>query len=63
MSAFDKIEAKANKMLDEANAMAELNNMSANDDIDALASKYDSTSSASPVVDDELAALKAKLGM
>ena len=63
MSAFDKIEAKANKMLDEANAMAELNNMSANDDIDALASKYDSTSSASPAVDDELAALKAKLGM
>ena len=63
MSAFDKIEAKADRMLDEANAMAELNNMSADDDIDALASKYDSTSSASPAVDDELAALKAKLGM
>ena len=63
MSAFDKIEAKADRMLDEANATAELNNMSVDDDIDALASKYDSTSSASPAVDDELAALKAKLGM
>lgn len=61
MSAFDRMEAKANKMLDEANAMAELNKGAAND-IDALASKYDDPSG-SAAVDDELAALKAKLGL
>lgn len=59
MSGFDKMEAKANKMLDQANAMAELNAVPA-DDVDALAAKYD-TAPSSPV-DDELAALKAKLG-
>lgn len=59
MSGFDKMEAKANKMLDQANAMAELNTVPA-DDVDTLAAKYDAAPS-SPV-DDELAALKAKLG-
>lgn len=59
MSGFDKMEAKANKMLDQANAMAELNAAPA-DDVDVLAAKYDAAPS-SPV-DDELAALKAKLG-
>lgn len=60
MSAFDRMEAKANKMLDEANAMAELNK-GAENDIDALASKYDEP--ATTAVDDELAALKAKMGL
>ena len=58
LSAFDKMEAKANKMLDEANAMAELNKQS--DSLDDIARKYESMST--PEVDDELAALKAKMG-
>lgn len=60
MSAFDKMEAKANKMLDEANAMAELNSTTEESDIKNLASKYDTAESSA--VDDELAALKAQLG-
>ncbi len=61
LSAFDRMEAKANKMLDEANAMAELNTSSEDSDIENLASKYDTESAAA--VDDELAALKAQMGM
>lgn len=57
ISAFDRMEAKANKMLDAANAMAELN-QGPKDDIEDLTAKY-ATNSA---VDDELAALKASLG-
>lgn len=57
MSAFDRMEAKANKMLDSANAMAELNR-GPQDDIADLTAKYSSNSE----VDDELAALKASLG-
>lgn len=60
ISAFDKMEAKANKMLDEANAMAELNLTTEESDIKNLASKYDTAESSA--VDDELAALKAQLG-
>ena len=58
LDAFARMEAKADKMLDEANAMAELN---AKEDVDVkeLASKYDAPDAA---VEDELAALKAKLG-
>lgn len=62
MEAFSKMEAKANKMLDEANAMAELNQTAENADIDNLAAKYDASPS-NTEVDDELAALKAKLGL
>ena len=58
ISAFDRMEAKANKMLDSANAMAELNR-GAKDDIADLTAKYASPSSE---VEDELAALKASLG-
>lgn len=47
-------------MLDEANAMSELN-APKDDSVDSLAAKYDTMSSA-PAVDDELAALKAQLG-
>lgn len=58
ISAFDRMEAKANKMLDSANAMAELNR-GPKDDIADLTAKYASPASE---VDDELAALKASLG-
>lgn len=58
ISAFDRMEAKANKMLDSANAMAELNR-GAKDDITDLTAKYANSASE---VDDELAALKASLG-
>ncbi|MCQ2500022.1 MAG: PspA/IM30 family protein [Lachnospiraceae bacterium] len=62
MSAFDKMEEKANKMLDKANAKAELNNgAAATESVSSLASKYDTESSAE--VDDELAALKAQMGL
>lgn len=60
LSGFDKMEARANKMLDEANAMAQLNQSAADDDVDSLAAKYDAAPTSE--VDDELAALKAKLG-
>ncbi len=56
ISAFERMEAKANKALDQANAMAELN--SPGDDISSLTSKYDTAPSE---VDDELARLKASL--
>ena len=59
MEAFTRMEAKANKMLDEANAMAELNR-SGVDSINDIARKYEGMST--PEVDDELAALKAKMG-
>ena len=59
MSAFDRMEEKANKMLDQANAMAELNEAGQEDSIEDLMSKYDDGSSSN--VDDELAALKAKM--
>lgn len=62
MSAFARMEAKADKMLDQANAMAELNTSTENSSVENLAAKYESTSTTSPVVDDELAALKASLG-
>ncbi|MCM1050244.1 MAG: PspA/IM30 family protein [Clostridiales bacterium] len=62
LAAFDRMEEKVNKMLDEADAMNELNAQSAADDIDALARKYDAGSQ-NTAVDDELAALKAEMGM
>ncbi len=61
MSAFDRMEEKANRMLDEAEAMAELN--SQEDTAEDLMKKYDEGTPASSEVDDELAALKAKLGL
>lgn len=60
ISAFDRMEEKANRMLDEANAMAELNG-NKEDDTKDLMSKYDSQSDVG--VEDELAALKAKMGL
>lgn len=61
LAAFDRMEDKVNKMLDEADAMAELN-AEKPDSLEELAKKYESVSSSS-AVDDELAALKAEMGM
>ena len=60
MDAFSKMEAKADKMLDEANAMAELNQSGRDNTVENLKDKY---TVSSPAVDDELAAIKAKMGM
>ena len=61
-AAFDRMEEKVNKMLDEADAISELNKSASGDNIDDLASKYEAAGTASGV-DDELAALKAEMGM
>lgn len=64
MSKFAKMEDKINQKLDEVDAMAELNkNKSEEDNIEDLMKKYDSENSSSSNTDDELAALKAKLGL
>lgn len=57
VNAFNRMEDKVNQMLDEANAMAELN-AGAKDDIKDLAAKYENDVQ----VDDELEKLKAKIG-
>ncbi len=61
-AAFDRMEDKVNRMLDEAEAIGELNKSASGNDIDDLASKYDTAATGSDV-DDELAALKAEMGM
>lgn len=60
MAAFDRMEAKADAMLDKANAMSELNQVG-EDSVEDLASKYDAAPNAD--IQDELAALKAKMGL
>lgn len=73
LGAFARMEDKANRLLDEANAMAELNTAPI-DEIDNLMSKYDTVAhssiedelavlkgESSSVIDDELAALKSEL--
>ncbi len=57
IASFKKYEEMADKALDKANAMAELNNSSAAQTIEDLKDKYSTDSS----VEDELAALKASL--
>lgn len=57
MASFEKYEDMADKALDKANAMAELNRSSSKQSIDDLAKKY----AVDTNVDDELAALKASL--
>lgn len=57
ISSFEKYEELANKALDKANAMAELNRSSAKQSIEDLTKKYSSDIS----VDEELQALKASL--
>lgn len=60
MDAFNKYEQKAERMLAEANATAELDAQAVS--VEDLTDKYTSGSD-NASVDDELAALKAKLGM
>ena len=60
MSQIDRMEAKANQMLDEANAMAELNQRDISGEVSELMGKY--KDSPTMAVEDELAALKARLG-
>ena len=61
MGAFQRMEAKADKMLDEANAMAELDSQPV-DEAQALEEKY-KTADVNASVEDELAAMKKKLGL
>lgn len=61
LSAFDRMEEKANQMMDEANAMAELN--AGKETVDDLMDKYDDSPSSDSALDDELAAMKARLGL
>lgn len=60
VGAFERLEEKANRKLDEANAMARLNTDAAAQKLDDVMAKYDSAPACD--VEDELAALKAKLG-
>lgn len=57
MASFNKYEELADKAIDKANAMAELNKSTSDNSIKDLTEKYSSDSN----VDDELAALKASL--
>ncbi|MDQ0272136.1 PspA/IM30 family protein [Cytobacillus purgationiresistens] len=57
LSAFERMEEKVNRALDEANAMAELN-AGPKDEIAELTAKYDKPGN---TVEDELAALKARM--
>ena len=57
IASFKKYEEMADKALDKANAMAELNNSSAEHTIEDLTKKYSTDAS----IEDELAALKASL--
>ena len=61
MSAFDRMEAKADAMLDRSNALQELNARPV-DEAAALEAKY-ATDMQSAAVDDELARLKAEMGL
>ncbi len=63
MSKLNELEDKIDKRLDTANAMAQLNAEAEIPTVEDLAAKYDITSDAHSDVDDELAALKAKMGM
>lgn len=61
MGAFQRMEAKADRMMDEANAMNELNS-AAVDEAAALEEKY-KDANVSVAVEDELAKMKAELGL
>lgn len=64
MSAFDRMEAKADQMLDQANAMAELNQKKDDENsVENLMSKYDDSSSQGSKVDEDLETLKKELGL
>ena len=61
MGAFERMEEKADRMLDEANAMSELSSQAV-DEAQALEEKY-RTADTNVSVEDELAALKLKMGL
>lgn len=61
IAAFDRMEAKADRMLDTADAMAELNEEPV-DEVAALEEKYASVTD-DAAVEDELARLKAEMGL
>lgn len=61
IEAFNRMEEKVDKQLDTAESMAELDEKPA-DDVDTLADKY-STVVSDAAVDDELAKLKAEMGL
>jgi phage shock protein A len=64
LAAFDRMEAKADQMLDKANAMAELNQKGeAENSVENLMKKYDSSTETASGVDDELEALKKEMGL
>lgn len=59
MNAFEKMEAKADNMLDKANSTAELNSNS-NEEFESLEDKYNNPST---VVEEELEKMKKELGL
>lgn len=61
ISAFERMEAKADSMLDKANAMSELNLSVDESGVDALAAKYDAAPDTA--IQSELEALKAQMGL
>lgn len=61
MAAFDRMEAKADEMLDRSNAMSELKSQPA-DPTAALEKKYENMGSTA-AVDDDLARLKKEMGL
>ena len=62
LAAFDRMEEKVNRMMDEADAMSELQSSAEEQSMDSLMKKYDAAG-ADSAVDDELAALKAEMGL
>lgn len=62
LDAFKKMEEKVDRMLDEADAMEELNSAHDAADINALKASYEDMDVSSDV-EDELAALKAEMGL
>ena len=62
LAAFDRMEEKVNRMIDEADAMSELQSSAEEQSVESLMKKYDAEAGSS-AVDDELAALKAEMGL
>lgn len=62
IAALEKMEEQVNKLLEEANAMTELNASAKNNSVEELVRKYNAQENGA-AVDDELAALKAEMGL
>ena len=61
LAAFDKMEEKANQLLDKEEALAELNMAASPSSIEELTAKYDAVTITTSDIDMELAALKNKM--